>query len=73
MIIVLTSAVVAGSNDASGEFSCGESAFTISEVRSVKAECVRLILSLKLLDKELHSDLIYAWVGREGAGRLWPV
>ena len=32
MIIFLTSAVVAGSNDASREFSCGESALTMSEV-----------------------------------------
>ena len=32
MIIFLTSAVVAGSNDASLECSCGESAFTISGV-----------------------------------------
>ena len=29
MIIFLTSAVVAGSNDASGEFSCGESAYNV--------------------------------------------
>ena len=32
MIIGLTSAVVAGSNIASCEFSCGESAFTMSGV-----------------------------------------
>ena len=47
MIIFLTSVVVAGSNDVSLEFSCGESAFIVSEVLSVKAECIRLILSLK--------------------------
>ena len=32
MIIFLTSVVVAGSNDVSLEFSCGESAFIVSEV-----------------------------------------
>ena len=31
---------------------------------------MRLILSLKLLGKEFHNDLIDAWVGIEGAGRL---
>ena len=51
----------------------GESAFTMSEVSSVKAECKRLMLSLKWLEKELHSDLIDAWVGREGAGRLCKI
>ena len=45
----------------------------MSGVLSVKAECMRLILSLKLLEKELHNDLIDAWVGREGAGRLCKI
>ena len=39
----------------------------------MKAEYMRLILPLKLLEKELHSDLIDAWVGREGAGRLCKI
>jgi len=39
----------------------------------VKAVCMRLILSLKLLEKELLSDLIDAWVDREGAGRLCKI
>ena len=32
----------------------------------MKAECMGLILSLTLLEKELHNSLIDAWVGREG-------
>ena len=34
---------------------------------------MRLILSLKRLEKELHSELINACVGREGAGRLCKI
>ena len=39
----------------------------------MKVECMRLVLSLKLLEKDLYSDLIAAWVGREGAGRLCKI
>ena len=39
----------------------------------MKVECMRLFLSLKLLEKDLYSDLFAAWVGREGAGRLCKI
>ena len=39
----------------------------------MKVGCLRLILSLKLLEKDLYSDLIAAWVGREGACRLCKI
>ena len=39
----------------------------------MKVECMRLVLSLKLLEKDLYNDLIAAWVGREGADRLYKI
>ena len=67
MIIFLTSVVVAGSNDASWKFCCGESAWTC-ESWLYNANVV-----FKWLEKKLHNDLIDAWVGREGAGRLCKI